>query len=62
MFLNVKLFKDIFVVFLSYSITEKSRNVCASVAFLFPGALFCFFDERNLVIYVWKMIYRNLRM
>lgn len=56
MFLNVKLFKDIFVMFKLFDHRE-SRNVCER-SFPFPG----FFDERNLVIYVWKMIYRNLRM
>lgn len=43
MFLNVKLFKDIFVMFKLFDHRENSKTF-VSVLFLFPG----FFDERNL--------------
>lgn len=51
---SVKLFKDIFVMFKLLN-SEKSPDVC--------GLLFlAFCSERLCVIYLWKMIYRNLRM
>lgn len=56
MFLNVKLFKDIFVMFKLFDHPEISKTF-VSVLFLFPG-----FRREKLVIYVWKMIYRYLRM